>query len=630
MPELRFKFDRHGLGDICHAALAVQLYKRREYDVTVQVEENKKFLWNMAGVNIVQGGDLPDHGFGYPSEFDNLDYPDAEKNKMAFGLRDSVMPQLDGTSEEIWDELCAVRLSAKEFVSQAAHDEAETFLSGLPRPIICLHSRGTNWHERKSLPTETAFELIRTLLDQMTGSVVVLDYDGRAPMVGHARCRGIKPSWGHIDVERLCALYEQCDLMIGVDSGPFHVASFTDIKALGVFRSLHPTRVCLPNPNAVYLCSRRYHDHWERRRNKWNIMEYSGGEPTVDEIAMCALQILKEKTTIIKGASKLTTRLVHGGYLYRRVGHDERRLEFLEDGSIGEGAADCEKVWKVEQTPLGDVITIYGLFGGPTCHLRLDSDGIYRGHWLNYEKMPIELIPENPIKGHPSDLVDDWPETFCVGIPTLFRHDLLEKCIESILRGSALPKAIYIIDNTEGTRMAAWKGHPSKRVKIIRGTGNIGVAASWNVLHSLCQPVPLIIANDDVELGFNLCEKMLADPAEFVSASSIQMFCVFLLRSDARKKVGHFDEEFWPAYHEDNDYGHRMAIAQVVTSCPESDGYRDNGPSATKAMFNSGEIDHFNKCFDRCRAYYIRKWGGPPHMETFKVPFGEAPDVSPV
>ena len=72
MLECRFKFDCHGLGDVVHFAHAVQLWKKRGYDVTVQVEENKIFVWQVAGVNIVQGGDLPNHGYGYPDGFDDL------------------------------------------------------------------------------------------------------------------------------------------------------------------------------------------------------------------------------------------------------------------------------------------------------------------------------------------------------------------------------------------------------------------------------------------------------------------------------------------------------------------------------------------------------------------------------
>lgn len=398
MPELKLKFDRHGLGDCVHFAHALQLYQRRGYDVTVQVEDNKKFVWQLAGVTIVQGGDLPDHPYIYPSAFEDLNAADHDQNKVAFGLRHDVMPplaELELTPEQAWDELCAVRLSAHEHISAQAHAETEKFLEGLPRPIICIHSRGTNWHERKSIPTDVAFETILKLLDQTDGSVVVLDFDRRAPMVGDARCKGIKPSWGHIGIDRLCALYERCDLMIGVDSGPFHVASFTPIKALGVFRSLHPNRVCLPNPNAVYLVSDRHADQWESRRDCWNFETYHGVEPTADDIVDAAIKILhngtapsSEKVSLVEANKNIA-----GRYEYHRVGHDRRPLELRPDGTIGEGNGDCEGKWFLNQEKDRQVLFITGKHG-VTCQCERGDDGVFRGRWTQFERMPVELTAE--------------------------------------------------------------------------------------------------------------------------------------------------------------------------------------------------------------------------------------------
>lgn len=394
MPELKFKFDRHGLGDVCHMAHAVQIYKRRGYDVTVQAEANKLFLWKVAGVNIVQGGDLPDHSYHYPSGFDDLNQPDHATNKVAFGLRHDVMPKLGDlglTQEQLWDELCAVRLSAHDHIPPEAHAEAERFLEGLPRPIICFHSRGTNWHERKSLPTEVAFDVILKLLDQTGGSVIVLDYDRRAPMVGDARCKGIKPSWGHISIDRLCALYEHSDLMIGVDSGPLHVASLTNIRTLGVFRSLHPNRVCLPNPNAVYLVSDQHTEHWETHQGKWNLATYDAMEPSAGDVASAAINVL-HGTTKSKESPMLLEQLA-GWYEYIRVGHDKRRLQLLPDGTIGVGAQGCEQRWFARSNSLGQTIVISGKDGVICNCTRQGNGGAFLGRWTQFERMQIELTP---------------------------------------------------------------------------------------------------------------------------------------------------------------------------------------------------------------------------------------------
>lgn len=392
MPELRIKFDTHGLGDCVQFAHLLQLYKRRGYEVTVQAEENKLFVWQVAGVNIVQGGDLPHHDWGYPWEFEDLSFPDWRGNKTAHGLSHPTLPPI-GEKRELWNELCQIRLAAKEFISDKAREEARQFLDGMPHPIFCLHSRGTNWQGRKSLPIETDFRLILELLDRTSGSVVVLDYDRRAPMVGDARCKGIKPSWGHIDVDRLCALYELADVMIGVDSGPFHAAVFTDIKALGVFREIHPVRCCLPNPNATYFVSSRFHKYWESRSHVWNFAEYPGNEPTAEQIADMAILKLSG-TARVEDIEPSLLASVPGRFLYRRVGHDERPMELREGGDIGEGAADCEQKWFLRKLDGETVLSIDGDHGA-ICHLRVNGDGIWRGRWVQFEQMRVELIPLN-------------------------------------------------------------------------------------------------------------------------------------------------------------------------------------------------------------------------------------------
>jgi hypothetical protein len=41
----------------------------------------------------------------------------------------------------------------------------------------------------------------------------------------------------------------------------------------------------------------------------------------------------------------------------------------------------------------GEAILTLGRLDRPTCHLKRDSDGVWRGAWLEHERMPIELIP---------------------------------------------------------------------------------------------------------------------------------------------------------------------------------------------------------------------------------------------
>ncbi|MDB5384772.1 MAG: hypothetical protein JWM11_418, partial [Planctomycetaceae bacterium] len=86
---------------------------------------------------------------------------------------------------------------------------------------------------------------------------------------------------------------------------------------------------------------------------------------------------------------------IPGVYLYRRVGFDERPLELLPTGRIGKGAGQCERTWRLVDTPSGQSLGLFSDNGGDSCWLTLRNDSIWRGHWLNHERMPIELILQN-------------------------------------------------------------------------------------------------------------------------------------------------------------------------------------------------------------------------------------------
>ncbi len=644
---IRIAFNSHGMGDVVHCCHAMQLYQSRGYDVAIQVEPNKRWVWGAAGIPIHHGAPLPIHPYYYPADFFDLSKPDHTHSKIAHLFEVAELPKL-GTKPEVWQAICETKIDATPAVSCRAMDDAGKFLEGLPHPIILLHSKGTNWQEEKSIPDGVAFQVIRNLLET-GGSVVTLDWDGRAPTLGHDRVRGIKPNWHHISLEEFGALCILSDLLIGVDSGPFHLAGWFDIPTLYVSRKIPPVRCCLPSSNATYLVAAKDHEHWAGRGPEWKFAEYQGQEATVQDIVITAISILEPEAVEVVTMREIQSNQIPGVYTYRRVGHDERRMELLADGRIGEGAAGCERIWKIERTPSGAVVTIFGEHGGPTCHLTLGKDGILRGCWLAHERMPIELqpmvateawedfnavvedVPCEIVKpnqtdiinltGHPSDLEPDGCPSFYFGILTYNRFDLLELALEAVLRSSVLPTKIFVVDNSGGK----WQGHLSRRIEIIRTPYNLGVARGFNVLQNLTQPSPLIIGADDIEVGADLFERMLSHPTPIVFADESRAYSVHMIRSEAWDKIGPWDGKFYPAYHEDNDYAMRARVAGVETGCPVSSGFIDHGPSATKAAMSEAERSALNGWFGQGRERYVAKWGGPPHLETFTVPFNGVP-----
>lgn len=83
-----------------------------------------------------------------------------------------------------------------------------------------------------------------------------------------------------------------------------------------------------------------------------------------------------------------------------------------------------------------------------------------------------------------------------------------------------------------------------------------------------------------------------------------------------------FDEGFIPAYHEDNDYHRRLSLAGLgdkIFSVPIP--YLHYGSGTLKA--NPTLEAEWGPKFDACRDYYLQKWGGMPHQETYQRPFGD-------
>ena len=71
-------------------------------------------------------------------------------------------------------------------------------------------------------------------------------------------------------------------------------------------------------------------------------------------------------------------------FRYIRRATDERTLQLLPGGRIGDGAAAAERSWRLEQDGTGPVLLVDGDYG-VICRLRLDDDGVRRGRWLQFE-----------------------------------------------------------------------------------------------------------------------------------------------------------------------------------------------------------------------------------------------------
>ncbi len=97
---------------------------------------------------------------------------------------------------------------------------------------------------------------------------------------------------------------------------------------------------------------------------------------------------------------RLTARaLASNAWNYHRVGHDCRVLRLRPDGLVGKGGAEQEIYWHLRESPSGPVLEFFSATAR-TCRLQRENDGVWRGRWEVYERLPVELacVPPRPRK----------------------------------------------------------------------------------------------------------------------------------------------------------------------------------------------------------------------------------------
>ena len=236
---------------------------------------------------------------------------------------------------------------------------------------------------------------------------------------------------------------------------------------------------------------------------------------------------------------------------------------------------------------------------------------------------------------------------FIVGIPTINQADRLKKAIQYYKgdkegEGSLQDIPVFICDNgRQGLRE-----YYQDRVDIIvfEQEENLGVSASWNLL---CDEIfncefNALILNDDLIVDQTKDEIIQLIKTAFaesnhssdivISAQPIQevkdthhfimserlAFGAFIIPESTFSAVGQFDTNFFPAYFEDNDYYRRVELSgrKIYRSLELTATERVNSASITKDP-------SLNTNFETNKKYYIEKWGGLPHQETYNTPFNK-------
>lgn len=200
-----------------------------------------------------------------------------------------------------------------------------------------------------------------------------------------------------------------------------------------------------------------------------------------------------------------------------------------------------------------------------------------------------------------------------LGIPILNGPELLFELLDSI---DVEIGEIVIVDN--GDVISEYEAY-ERHLSLVRPSTNLGVAASWNLIIRVRPHVRWwAILNHDILPAPGDLQRLEDHMDERGGVAMLGTFSAFALDRETVKRVGRFDENFCPAYFEDNDFAYRCRLAGIPTVALPSAAVHRN--SSTLAADNDVKLAN-DRTFPENRTYYIRKWGGAPGLEVFTTPF---------
>jgi len=231
--------------------------------------------------------------------------------------------------------------------------------------------------------------------------------------------------------------------------------------------------------------------------------------------------------------------------------------------------------------------------------------------------------------------------TVCYCIPTFNRADKCVEAIHAVMRSSRKPDQLIIIDDS-GTQAAlpiimpvlsAYYDDGFTNLAVLLHDRQCGVSASWNQFLVAADTDYVLIANDDVcphertiELMVKYAEKSPKDIFFCGDGDSGNAFSFFMVpRQKYIDTIGGFDENFFPAYFEDNDADERIRRAGYKLVFVPKATY-DHTASSTLNAYTPAQMQQHHRNFERNREYFKTKWGGLPGATVYTHAFNKVPD----
>lgn len=179
-------------------------------------------------------------------------------------------------------------------------------------------------------------------------------------------------------------------------------------------------------------------------------------------------------------------------------------------------------------------------------------------------------------------------------VPVLNRYDLLHKMLESI---DYPVRDLLIIDNGKelGGNLTFRNQHVWS-VNVLSLPSNLGVAASWNLGIKLFPHDNrwTFSSNDVVYQPGALKVLSTARESSLTLSQGAPHFHTFAVGEDVVKRVGLFDERFYPAYYEDSDFLRRCQLAGVpVVRLPVNANHANSSTLKSEPQFQRRNSETF-------------------------------------
>jgi GT2 family glycosyltransferase len=223
-------------------------------------------------------------------------------------------------------------------------------------------------------------------------------------------------------------------------------------------------------------------------------------------------------------------------------------------------------------------------------------------------------------------------------IPVFNSREWITDCVLSAVGTRATLQIDLHLHSADRATAAACAelGHRDEVILHAHGT-NRGLSRTWNdgLLTAYAEAADVVIvANDDLRFGPGDLDQLAEAAADqrdryIVSCAGphgrygrrmpSHGFSCFAINPIALEVIGCFDENFFPAYCEDQDYSRRAQLAGLhEANCPDTEVFH----AGSTAIF-SDEAVRVRNAYSHAlnMQYYRRKWGGHGDDEQYAHPF---------